>query len=160
MLRLSPERVRPHGCLAKDVSDEMEVGLKSMRWQRCAGGLLAVLMALALAGCGSTGTTDDKMGNLLVSPGKYRLYDCAQLDDAAKPSVARERELKGLIAEAGHGVSGDLVAAAAYKPEYYQVHGELNEMRARAVELNCKTIPGESVPEADGSLDGVARARR
>ena len=138
----------------------MEAGLKSMAWQRRGVWLLAALMAVGLAGCGSIGTADDKMGNLLVAPGKYRLYDCAQLDDAAKPSVARERELKGLIAEAGHGLSGDLVAAAAYKPEYYQVHGELNEMRARAVELNCKTMPGESVPEADGSLDGVARARR
>lgn len=128
--------------------------------RRCGVLLLSAALPIMLAGCGAIGTNDDKMGSLLVSPDKYRLYDCAQLDEVAKPTVVRERQLKGLIAEAGPGLGGDVVSAAAYKPEYYQVHGELNEMRARAVELNCKTMPGESVPEADGSLDGVARAKR
>jgi hypothetical protein len=122
--------------------------------------LLSAGLPIALAGCGTVGSSDDKVASFFVAPGKYRLYDCAQLDDAAPPLVVRERELKGLIAEAGTGVGGKLVSATAYKPEYYQVLGDLNEIRARAVELNCKDVPGEMVPTADGSLDGVRRDRR
>ena len=104
--------------------------------------MLASLAAM-LAGCTTSGgTPDDKMGRALVAPGKYRLYDCVQLAEVGRSTASREEELRGLIAKAGTDFGGSLVATAAYKPEYYQVHGELNEIRQEAAGKNCKFVPG------------------
>lgn len=113
----------------------------------------ALLLAVALSGCAtSDDTPDDKMGRVLVSPGKYTLYDCGQLALAAKPLGAREQELRVLIARAGTDFGGSLVATAAYKPEYYQVHGELNEIRRETAVKNCKVAPGAAKPSAGAKV--------
>jgi hypothetical protein len=111
----------------------------------------AMALAVPLANCTTSGgTPDDKMGRALVAPGKYRLYDCVQLAEVGRSTASREEELRGLIAKAGTGFGGSLVATAAYKPEYYQVHGELNEIRREAAGKNCKFAPGVPALTANG----------
>ncbi len=86
------------------------------------------------------------MGRFLVGPGKYTLYDCAQLAEAAAVAVKREGELRALMARASVDSGGRLVSAMAYRPDYYQVHGELNEMRRTAAEKKCDFVPGANIP--------------
>lgn len=89
------------------------------------------------------------MGRFLVTPEKYTLYNCAQLQQTAVPLRVRERELEALIAKAGPSAAGGLVADTAYRPEYYQVHGEMNELRRTVAEKNCKFVLGEPLPGAE-----------
>jgi hypothetical protein len=106
-----------------------------------------VALGLALTGCaGTPGAQDDTMERLLAAPDKYNLYNCEQLAQAAKVNETRQRELEALIAQAGPGTAGSLVSATAYKPEYYQLRGQMNEMRRTAAEKNCKFVPGEASP--------------
>lgn len=120
------------------------------------GALVALLTACAA-------TPDNSAGSLLVAPGKYTLYNCAQIAQAATVNETRQRELEGLIAKAGPGAAGGLVAAAAYKPEYYQLRGEITEMRRTAAEKNCKFVPGEASlnvgPAANAAVPPEAKSR-
>jgi hypothetical protein len=138
----------------------MNANFKSLRPSRSALWAAPLLASLAgmLAGCATSGgTPDDKMGRALVAPGKYRLYDCAQLAEAVTSRSSREQELRGLIARAGTDFGGSLVATAAYKPEYYQVHGELNEIRREAIGKNCKFVPGAPVSAVAASRKPASR---
>jgi len=82
----------------------------------------------------------------LVAPDKFTLYNCAQLAEAAQANAARQRELELLIAKAGPDAGGPLVSAVAYRPEYAQKRGEMNELRKTAAEKNCKSLPGTEIP--------------
>ena len=75
--------------------------------------------------------------NFYVAPGKYVLYDCAQLADAAAQFEKRDRELKALMARARQGAGGELVSAFAYEPDYYSNLGELKDVRREQAEKNC-----------------------
>jgi hypothetical protein len=113
---------------------------------------LATLLAASLAGCTSqVGSADDKLGSFLVAPDKYVLYTCAELGEEGKRKRARELELEALMAKAGTGVGGTIVSAVGYKPEYLEVHGEMNELRAAAVQKKCNFVPGESPLPAPAS---------
>ncbi|MBX6329634.1 MAG: hypothetical protein IRY89_13775 [Pseudolabrys sp.] len=95
----------------------------------------AVIAALALlAGCAMS---DDNLGRMLVAENTYTLYDCDSLADAIKTAVAREQELRGLMAKASTGAGGELVNNIAYRPEYLEVHGRINELRRTAAEKHC-----------------------
>jgi hypothetical protein len=110
--------------------------------------LAALLAAGFLAGCAvQDGSSDDKMGRFLVAPGKFVLYDCAQLAQQAATTGKREKELAALIAKAGPGSDGRLVSSIAYRPEYLEVHGEMNELRNAAAAKNCDLVPGASISE-------------
>ena len=41
------------------------------------------------------------------------------------------------MARARQGTAGNLVSSVAYRPEYYQVHGEINEIRRASAAKNC-----------------------
>jgi hypothetical protein len=102
-------------------------------------------LLLMLAACtGAPGSQDDKMGRWLVAPDKYTLYNCDQLQQTALSMRVRELELEALIAKAGPSAAGNLASDMAYRPEYYQVHGEMNELRRSAAEKKCKFVPGEA----------------
>ncbi|MCF8476896.1 MAG: hypothetical protein K9G60_07685 [Pseudolabrys sp.] len=110
---------------------------------------MPLLAAVLLAGCSETGGThEDRVGRLLVAPGKYTFYNCAQLAQAAEALRSREVELTALIAKAGPGAGGTMVSAVAYRPEYYQLRGEMNELRRETAEKNCKFVPGAAPPGA------------
>jgi hypothetical protein len=99
-----------------------------------------VAAAAAVAGC----TSVDSAGRFLVAPDKYVLYNCTQLSDAAQANSARQQELERLMAKAETGTGGELASNLAYRPEYVQLRGEMNELRRTTTEKNCKPLPTTS----------------
>ena len=97
---------------------------------------LIAAMMVALCGCAS----EDSAGSFLVTPGKFVLYNCAQLSDAAQANFSRQQELDKLMAKAGTGSGAVIVSDLAYRPEYVQLRGEMNELRKTSAEKNCKPI--------------------
>lgn len=100
-----------------------------------------LLAAGLLAAC--TAAESDSTSRFLVAPGRYVLYNCPQIAQQAKDNIDRQRELEGLMLKAGNDSGGRLVSAVAYKPEYYQLRGELSDLRQTALDKKCKFVPGE-----------------
>ena len=99
---------------------------------------LALLAALSLAGCATQGPAGgDRLGSFMVTPGKYAFYNCAQLEGPRKAVESRKLELDALIAKAGTGPGGTIVATMAYRTEYAQVQGDLAEIAREAAAKNC-----------------------
>jgi hypothetical protein len=93
---------------------------------------------LSLAGCSSQGPApDDRLGSLLVTPGKYSLYNCAQLAGPRTAQEIRKKELDALIGKAEAGPGGGVAATLAYRTEYAQVRGDLYEINKEAAAKNC-----------------------
>ena len=106
----------------------------------------AALLAASLAGCTTSGgRSDDKIGRFLVAPDKFVLYSCAELAERATTIAERQRVLEGLMAKAGADAGGRLVSSIAYRPEYIEHRGEINELRAAAAAKNCK-LPAMDTP--------------
>jgi hypothetical protein len=99
------------------------------------------LLAGALAGCTTSGSSDDRMSRLITSPNKFVLYNCDAIAVQTTNLTTREKELERLMAKAGTALDGQLVSTVAYRPEYLSVHGDLNELRAASVAKNCKAGP-------------------
>jgi len=113
---------------------------------------------LALAGCttSSGGNPDDRLGRMLVAPGKYVLYSCPEIAMQATISATRMHELERLMAKASVDASGRFVNAVAYQPEYVEKRAEISEMRNAAASKNCKPIPALEAP-AGRTSDGAVR---
>lgn len=110
--------------------------------------LMAGAAALLLFGCA---ISDDNLARILVAPEKFSTYACADLAVKAKELAIRERELKSLMAEAGTDAGGQLVSAAAYRPDYLAVHGEMMEVRRTAAEKKCDLLPDAGNGAASGA---------
>jgi hypothetical protein len=115
--------------------------------KKFSGLIAATLLAASLAGCGAGGSPDDQMARFLVAPDKFVLYNCAALAEKAAVDGAREKELTGLMIKAGLGAGGQIASSIAYRPEYLELHGEMNELRKAAAVKNCKPIPALETPE-------------
>jgi hypothetical protein len=102
--------------------------------------LAAALAALTLAACAGN---DDTTARMLVAPGKYALFNCTQLAEQATTNQKRQHELEGLMAQAGTGSGGQLASAVAYRPEYLQLRGEMEDLRQTAADKKCNFVPGE-----------------
>ncbi len=100
--------------------------------------LIAALAASALTGCAS----EESAGRFVVEPDRYVLYNCAELAVQAQANITRQHELEVLMAKAEAGSGGKLVSSVAYRPEYIQLRGEMNELRKTGTEKNCKSLPG------------------
>lgn len=99
-------------------------------------------LALLLAACGSINDPrENKLGNFLVAPGKYQLYDCVQLTQQSTGFVIRERELREAMIKAEASPGGGVVSAVAYRAEYGQVQGNLDELRREVTEKKCDPPP-------------------
>ena len=95
-------------------------------------------LALAVLLCGAASADDDAMSHFLVAPGKYILFNCQQLDVAAKNNQKRIAELEALMAKSG----SEFANMVAYRPEYLQLRGEMADMRREAADKKCKSTPG------------------
>ena len=114
--------------------------------------LLLLLLGALLAGCGSS---SDTAAHFLVAPGKYVLYNCADIAQQAKVNSDRQRELEGLMAKAGTSSAGQVVNAVAYRPEYLELRGEMEDLRQAAADKKCKFVPGvasNAQPASTGAL--------
>jgi hypothetical protein len=100
--------------------------------------MLGALGIAVLSGCAAS---DDTSGRFLVQPDKYQLYSCRELDEAAKTVGARQLELEGEMAKAGPDASGRFVSNIAYRPEYLQLRGQMNEIHRTSAEKKCKFNP-------------------
>ena len=109
---------------------------------------IAVAMFALLSACASAPgeTSDDRLGRAFVAPGKYVLYTCKEIANQAAASAARAKQLEDLMAKAGTETSGEFVNAIAYRPEYIERRGELNELRNAAIAKNCNSAPGAPAP--------------
>jgi hypothetical protein len=97
----------------------------------------AVTLAAMLCGCGAS----DMAGSLLVAPGKYEHYTCQQIADRQKVSIARERELRGLIQKAERDAAGVVVSAFAYQTEYATARGDVRLLEETAQRKQCPAAP-------------------
>lgn len=109
------------------------------------GGVLAVLSALGLsalglsalglAGCGSI--SDQTAASALVAPGKYDIYTCQDIEQRTRNTRARQMELEQLMTRAAQGTGGALVNAIAYRSEYLQTQGELEQLAKSSAAKDC-----------------------
>src|SRR6185369_13489489 len=99
----------------------------------CAGAMLALglplVLSLALAGCGTL--SDETAGRAFMAPGRYAMYPCANLEVRIKEVRERRVELEQLMARSSQSAGGEFVNAIAYRTEYVQTGGDLEEL-ARA----------------------------
>jgi hypothetical protein len=96
---------------------------------------MMIVSALLLAGCSAAG---DRPERALVAPGKYVLYDCAQLAHAEARFVERDKELTRLTARAKEGPAGGLISTMVYDPDLYSNRGELADVRREQAAKNCQ----------------------
>ena len=104
-----------------------------------AAALGALLLAGLLAGCAAG--EQDSVSRFLVAPGRFVLFNCAEIKQQAELNSKRQLELEALIAKAGDSSAGQLASAVAYKPEYYQLRGEMTDLRRTAADKKCKFVP-------------------
>jgi hypothetical protein len=95
---------------------------------------MIALAASALPACAQTG---ERAEQFFVAPGKYILYDCAQLAAVEVRYVERDKELKRLIARAKEGPAGGLISTFVYDPDYYSNLGELHDVQREQRAKNC-----------------------
>ena len=94
--------------------------------------LIALAGLLAVSGC-----TSHDIVTSASRPGKFRLYNCEQLDHRGAEVLKRERELNELMQKARQGAGGEIAVAIAYQNEYNIVLGDLREIDLTAAERNC-----------------------
>ena len=94
--------------------------------------LIALAGLLAVSGC-----TSHDIVTSASRPGKFRLYNCDQLDKRGAEVLKRERELDELIQKARQGAGGEIAIAIAYQNEYNIALGDIREIELTAAERNC-----------------------
>jgi hypothetical protein len=96
------------------------------------------LGALAIAALVSAcAMPQDPLASALVAPGKYELYDCGQLETAAKYYETTLKKYESLMAKASESAAGGLVNATTYQPDYISARGELNDVHRTASAKGC-----------------------
>ncbi len=94
--------------------------------------VLILTLALGLAGCAGA-----EFEAAATKPGKFRLYDCALLDEKGREFTKREKELTDLMERARQGTGGEVAVALAYQSEYNAVKGDLRELEMTAADRKC-----------------------
>jgi hypothetical protein len=96
---------------------------------------MIALAASALPACAQA--TGARVEQFFVAPGKYILYDCAQLAAVELRYIERDKELKRLIARAKEGPAGGLISTLVYDPDYYSNLGELHDVQREQRAKSC-----------------------
>ncbi len=95
------------------------------------------LAMIALAASALPAHAQERIEQFFVAPGKYILYDCAQLAAVEIRFIERDKELKRLIARAKEGPAGGLISTFVYDPDYYSNLGELHDVQREQRVKNC-----------------------
>ena len=95
----------------------------------------ATLLALGLAGCGTL--SDDTAGRAMAAPGRYDVYACSNIEEAIQATRNRRTELEQLMARSSQSPGGGVVNALAYRTEYVQTGGQLQELAKAKTDKKC-----------------------
>jgi hypothetical protein len=98
---------------------------------------LAMIALAATAHAAFAQAGGERIEQFFVAPGKYVLYDCAQLAAVEVRFIERDKELKRLIARAKEGPAGGLISTLVYDPDYYSNLGELHDVQREQRAKNC-----------------------
>ena len=79
----------------------------------------------------------DTAASAFISPGKYQLYTCTDVQDSATALRARQEELEQLMARASQGSGGEFASSIAYRSEYLQTRGELTALKQAFADKQC-----------------------
>jgi len=99
-------------------------------------GLICVLAAFALAGCGMS----EEVGMLTVDPGRYSAYHCNDLATRWKELLKREKDLRSLMDKASESEGGAVIGSVAYRADYDNVLGEEKLVQRTAAEKKCEPV--------------------
>jgi hypothetical protein len=102
------------------------------RWAFVCAGFLA---GLALAGCGTI--SDETAGRAMMAPGRYDVYPCPNIEARMKDVQNRRTELEQLMARSAQSPGGEIINAMAYRSEYVQTGGDLEELARASAEKKC-----------------------
>lgn len=83
--------------------------------------------------------TDQSAATAFTAPGKFNIYACQDMDVRAKELHRRQAELEQLMGRTEQSAGGAFVNAIAYRTEYLQIRGELEEMSKAANDKQCST---------------------
>jgi hypothetical protein len=83
--------------------------------------------------------TDQSAASAFTAPGKFNVYACVDLDLRAKELHRRQAELEQLMGRASQTADGALLNTIAYRTEYLQVRGELEELSKAINDKRCST---------------------
>ena len=111
--------------------------------------IATLIVPIVVLVAGSAKAAPDRAEQFFVAPGKYVLYDCAQLSRAEAGFAARDKELSRLIARAKEGPAGGLISTLVYDPDYYSNLGELHDVQREKAAKNCG--PGQKPPARPAS---------
>ena len=93
------------------------------------------MLSLGLAGCGSI--SDETAGWAMTAPGRYDAFPCPNIDAQIQAIRTRRIELEQLMARSSQSPGGEFVNALAYRSEYVQLGGEMQELAKASVDKKC-----------------------
>jgi hypothetical protein len=110
------------------------VAVPALSWgSRCRhAGLSLIVLGVTLAGC------DLGPGQFSVDPGLYEVYHCNDLVTKLKTLVARESELRSLMAKASEGGGGAVIGELSYRVDYETVLSQEKLLKRVAAEKKCE----------------------
>ena len=103
--------------------------------QRYALACSGALLALGLAGCGTI--SDETAGRAFMAPGRYDMFPCPNIEVRMKEVRGRRIELEQLMARSSQSTGGEFVNAIAYRTEYVQTGGDLEELARASSNKKC-----------------------
>ena len=74
-----------------------------------------------------------------MAPGKYDVYACPNIEAKVLSTRARRTELEQLMARSAQSPGGEFINALAYRTEYVQTGGDLEELARASAEKKCAT---------------------
>ena len=106
----------------------------------------------ALAGC----SFDQGIGPYLADPGRYSAYHCKDLVTGLEALIAREKELRDLMARANDGGGGAVIGQLSYRADYEKTVANENVLRRTAASKKCD-LPAPPTPPASFQSDQTIR---
>jgi hypothetical protein len=103
--------------------------------RRCALACAGALLALGVAGCGML--SDETAGRVFSAPGRYDMFPCPNIELRIKDVRERRIELEQLMARSSQSAGGDFVNVIAYRGEYVQTGGDLEELARVSSDKKC-----------------------
>jgi hypothetical protein len=122
--------LRMHG-----VSAPAPISARGIPRTRAIAAAVLLIVVPCLPGCGIMG--DEVAVKALMSPSKFELYACKDIEAYGRKTHAREQELRQMMARAGEATGGAIVNVIAYRNEYVQVRAELASLSEAAAKKNC-----------------------